>query len=111
MGSQVDYLQLKTLADKRLLDIRSIRRVIYSIKFPRIWANASESERNIFLSLVKATDRQGCWDWLDAKLKTELESLIVRDLRILARQKGIANYHHIDRESLILELKKHAIAT
>jgi hypothetical protein len=98
--------ELQTEMAMRLNNLKSIERLVNLDKFKKAWAYADEDGRQEFLKYARNSNSRGCWLWVDAQLEHDIESKTVAQLRILGRQRGVANYHHLDKSQLISELKK-----
>lgn len=92
----------------RLLDTRSLQRIVESENFEEIYKNASEDQRIIVKHLIQQGATGGVTQWLviqQRNSKANIATLSVRELRQMASKLGIAAYNILPKASLLSAIR------
>ena len=97
---------IQTLAYDKMLNSRNLSYVVNTPQFEAAYKEADESQRELFHSFVAGGSVQHIKDLIRTILKDTLESKGVRDLRVIARRKGVHGVSRLSREQLIFLIKE-----
>jgi hypothetical protein len=100
-GGEID---LPSIIREELLRLRSIDRILHTENYSEAWLKASHQERTEAHRLVLLRDSKGLAKWIKGILYWDLLERPVRELRKLAQQLGIKNYHILTKSELLSEL-------
>lgn len=89
--------------EERILSLRQLRRLLESERF---FTAQSTLDMEQVKKLVQSGDSIGLKRLLKKEVKTELGAMTLRQLRKLARGRGIFRYHLLPKPILLSELAK-----
>ncbi len=98
--------QIQETVYRRKLDVQAIFRLVISDEFNKAWSKATQESKDVFFSLTRDCKRDGAIEWVQTQNKTDLSTMRLKDLRILAKKKDVKNYHHLDKATILVELSK-----
>jgi len=98
--------QMQQETHQFLLIIRNLEHLINTYKFEYIYHQASDFEKTLADNIIKSYDLHALKMWIKRNTITDLEDLSIQDLRKLASQLGILNYHSYSKVQLLNLIRK-----
>ena len=91
------------------MNLRAIDRVIQSNDFVVAWSHATQNQREELLRVLGNKDLNGVRLWVHKVGYQSLLDLPYRELRDLAQRHSVPRYSRLDKDQLVIELKKRGI--
>ena len=99
--------EIQILAESRLSDARKIQYIVNTKDFERLFELASNESKKVIKRLIQVSDLESLKKWAyNEKLKSDLELLNVKELRRLASDNRISDYHLFRKDELVYELRE-----
>lgn len=100
----MQYEQLVSHAHTLMTDARRLHYLITTEPFPEMYESASSVEQRAVINRIEHQDYDGVKYWMAHQRQKDFDRMTVRDLRKVAQQRRIPDYHFMNREELIVEL-------
>lgn len=101
----MDLRQVCEAFHKRLVDMRSIYRFITSDRFKHIWESCNSETKTNLLEAIQHNNREHIKTIIEVMVK-DLGEMGVRELKDLARRRGIRGFATMHKATLLSELSK-----
>ncbi len=101
--------EIKSSLQSRVNELRSLQRLISGSKFEESYENATELERKLLDEYLLKVERESITKWMKTVLRRNMElgDYPSTELRKIASELGIADYHILSKASLLSEIKRH----
>ena len=93
--------QINDLVHDRVLNMRRIERYVESTSFSINWDHLTPEEQDECVELILESDSGAFRKWFMSHIRKELGEMTTRELKNVARTKGIKNYSRLPRVDLI----------
>lgn len=90
----------------RVLIARSIETILVSLRFERLWGHSSEEQKGGVEKYIHASDKKGILKWMEDHPSIDIGEKSLRELYPIAKKLRIKNYSRLQRDDLIVEIKK-----
>ena len=90
----------------RILIDRSIEALIQRLSFERLWGYSELDQKDIVRKCVKEGNKKGIIKWMREHPAIDIGEKPLRDLYPIAKKLQIKNYSRLQRDDLIISIKK-----
>lgn len=90
----------------KILNLRSIERILHTESFETIYSQASDIEKKSVSDVIDKCDKLLLDQWIKKEIKNAsmLEELSMKDLREMAKNLKVPDYSMISKSSLLSEI-------
>lgn len=99
--------EIRVKQHHKVLDMRSIERMINNIGFEIIFSIAESKEKDEILLHIQNGDKGLIEEWISKQNQKQISQMSLRELRQYARKVGIPYYARLPKSSLLSEINSY----